>query len=82
MTYDEWVKTACQPAYRPTNGHENRIMRVAFRSAQKMAIDECCTVLQSRKIAIECATEFEQAYTHAIDDIVEAIRATIPDGQP
>lgn len=35
MTYDEWVKTKCQPAYRPIDGRENRIMRAAYSAGSR-----------------------------------------------
>lgn len=47
------------------------------RRADRKAREECCEIMRARKIAVECAAEYEQAYNHAIDDNVQAIRATI-----
>lgn len=50
MEYDEWVKTECQPAYRPINGHEYRIMRVAFTASRRMARKEIIDLLENIQI--------------------------------
>ena len=51
----------------------------ATRRADRKAREECCEIVRSRKVAIECATEFDKAYNRAVEYLAQAILSTIPE---
>ena len=59
MTFEEWLKTDCQPCLRPTEHYEKRQMRAAWNAANRAAREECAEICDGyasiEGIAQECA---------------------------
>lgn len=72
--FEEWAEQTG-----PYWNMELRIMYAAWLESARRTREECCETIRAKKVAIECAIEFEQAYNYAIDDAIQAIRATIPE---